>query len=390
LQTTQLFRSVVCACFLLASLGQRIAAQEAKEVTAVLEPFVKEHVLAGAVVLVADCDRVLCKEAVGFADVAGAIPMRADALFWIASQSKPITAVALMTLVDADKVRLDDPIEKYLPEFGGLWLAAERDKEHVLLKRPSRKVTVRDILSHTSGMPFRSPIEEPTLDGLRLRDAVGSYAMTPLDFEPGQRYQYSNAGINTAGRIIEVVTKMPYEAYLQKRLFDPLGMSDTTFWPSKGQLDRLAKSYKPGPDRKGLEETTIGQLSYPLDGRNRQPMPAGGLFSTADDIGKFCRMMLGGGVFEGRRILSEASVNEMTRKQTGLAIKDGYGLGWSVNGSTFGHGGAFSTNMSVDRERGLVLVFLVQHAGFPGDGAKSKDAFSRAALEQYGKTKRAN
>jgi CubicO group peptidase (beta-lactamase class C family) len=387
LQTTYLFRFVVCAC-LLVSRCSTTWAQEAKEITAVLAPFVKEHVLAGAVVLVADRDKVLCREAVGFADVAGGMAMRADALFWIASQSKPITAVALMTLVDEGKVRLDDPIEKYLPEFGGLWLAAERDKEHVLLRRPSGKVTVRHILSHTSGMPFRSAIEEPTLDSLRLRDAVRSYAMTPLDFEPGQRYQYSNAGINTAGRIIEVVTKMPYEDYLQQRLFDPLGMSDTTFWPSKEQLARLAKSYKPGPDRKGLEETTIGQLTYPLDGRNRQPMPAGGLFSTAGDIAKFCRMMLGGGVFEGRRILSEAAVKEMTRKQTAPTIKEGYGLGWSVNGPTFGHGGAFATNMSVDRERGLVLVFLVQHAGFPGDGGKSKDAFTRAALEKYGKAKR--
>jgi CubicO group peptidase (beta-lactamase class C family) len=374
----------------LASRCSTTSAQEATEITAALAPFVKEHVLAGAVVLVADRDRVLCREAVGFVDVAGRMPMRADALFWIASQSKPITAVALMTLVDEGKVRLDDPIEKYLPEFGGLWLAAERDRNHVLLRRPSRKVTVRDILSHTSGMPFRSAIEEPTLDALRLRDGVRSYAMTPLDFEPGQRYQYSNAGINTAGRIIEVVTKMPYEDYLQQRLFDPLRMSDTTFWPSKEQLVRLAKSYKPGPGRKGLEETTIGQLTYPLDSRNRQPMPAGGLFSTAADIAKFCRMMLGGGVLEGRRILSEAAVTEMTRKQTAPTIKEGYGLGWSVNGSTFGHGGAFSTNMSVDRERGLVLVFLVQHAGFPGDGAKSKDAFTRAALEKYGKAKRAD
>ena len=119
-------------------------------------------------------------------------------------------------------------------------------------------------------------------------------------------------------------------------------------------------------------------------------MPAGGLVSTAADVAKFCRMMLGGGVFEGRRILSEAAVKVVTRKQTASTIKEGYGLGWSVNGRAFGHGGAFSTNMSVDRERGLVLVFLVQHAGFPGDGDKSKDAFTRAALEKYGKAKRAD
>ncbi len=265
---------------LLASWCPATSAQHATEIKDALTPFVKEHTLAGAVVLVADRDKTLGTEAIGFADIAAGVPMHTDALFWIASQSKPMTAVALMTLVDAGKVRLDDPVEKYLPEFGGIWLAAERDKEHILLKRPSRKVTVRDILSHTSGLPFRSAMEAPTLDRLSLRDAVRSYAMTPLDSEPGQRYQYSNAGLNTAGRIIEVVSKMPYEKYLQQKLFDPLGMRDTTFWPSKEQLGRLAKSYKPGPGRQGLTETTIGQLTYPLDDRNP---PAGACRRTVFD-----------------------------------------------------------------------------------------------------------
>ena len=391
LNTSRLVFVVCLASFVVGSPSVAPAQEIApNEIAAALAPFVKEHTLAGAVVLVADRDKVLSTEAVGFADVAGAVPMRTDAIFWIASQSKPITSVALMILVDQGKVRLDDPVEEYLPEFGGLWLAAERDKDHVLLKRPARKVTVRDILSHTSGLPFSSAMERPTLDGLHLRDAARSYAMTPLDSEPGTRYQYSNAGINTAGRIIEVVSKIPYEDFLQKQVFDPLGMTDTTFWPSKDQLARLAKAYKPGPDRKGLEATTLTQLSYPLDRRERQPMPAGGLFSTAVDVAKFCRMMLNDGMLDGQRILSEAAVKEMTRRQTASSIKESYGLGWSVNGSSFGHGGALSTNMTVDREHGLILVFLVQHAGFPGDGGKSQGAFNHAALEKYGKAKRAN
>src|SRR5207302_2661627 len=123
-------------------------------------------------------------------------------------------------------------------------VAVEQDKEHMLLHRPKRAVTVRDVLSHTSGMPFKSALEEPTLDGLTLRDAVRSYAMTPLQSEPGTRYQYSNAGINTAGRIIEVVSGMPYETFMDRHLFGPLGMKDTTFWPDEGQLARLAKAYK--------------------------------------------------------------------------------------------------------------------------------------------------
>jgi CubicO group peptidase (beta-lactamase class C family) len=354
-----------------------------KGVAAALQPFVDRHELAGAVTLVANRDGVLSLEAVGYADVAAKKPMQPDALFWIASQSKSITAAALMMLVDEGKVRLDDPAQKYLPELKGLWVAAERDGDHMLLRRPQHPPTVRQLLSHTGGMPFKSAMEEPTLDRLPLQLAVRSYAMTPLEFEPGSKFLYSNAGINTAGRIIEVVSGVPYEEFLQKRLLTPLGMADTTFHPDAAQLRRLAKGCRPGPKGVGLVETTVGQLTYPLDGPGREPMPAGGLFSTARDVGTFCRMVLGGGVFEGRRYLSEAAVKEMTRKQTGDALKEGYGLGWATGGGTFGHGGAFATNMTVDPGRGLVMVFLVQHAGFPGAGNKSLGAFHQAVREQF-------
>ncbi len=356
-----------------------------KELAAALQPFVDRGTLAGAVVLVADKDKVLAREAVGYADVAAKAPLTADAVFWIASQSKPITAAALMILVDEGKVKLDDPVAKYLPEFNGAWLATEREKDRVVLKRPGRAVTVRDLLSHTSGLPFRSAAEEPTLDALSLRAAVKTYAMTPLETEPGAKYQYSNAGINTAGRIIEVVSGMPYEAFLDKRLFGPLGMTDTTFWPSKEQVKRLAKAYKPNAAKTGLEETTIGQLQYPLSDRaNRFPMPAGGLFSTAADVGRFCQMMLNNGTLDGKRVLSEAAVKEMTMRQTPAELKESYGLGWSVGGGTYGHGGALATNMSIDPKRGLVFVYLVQHAGFPGDGGKAQDAVRQVANAHFG------
>jgi CubicO group peptidase (beta-lactamase class C family) len=210
--------------------------------------------------------------------------------------------------------------------------------------------------------------------------------MTPLQSEPGSKYQYSNAGINTAGRIIEVVSGMAYEDFLDKRLLGPLGMKDTTFWPSEEQLGRLAKSYRPNAAKTSLEETTITQLKYPLSDRRRQPMPAGGLFSTAADVGRFCRMMLNGGALDGKRYLSEAAVAQMTSKQTGEAIKEGYGLGWSTGGGGYGHGGAYATNMTIDAKRRLITVFLVQHAGFPGDGAKSQAAFRAAAEERFGKS----
>lgn len=359
-----------------------------KSIAAALQPFVDRHSLAGAVTLVADKDKVLSLDTVGFTDVAGRKPMRPDALFWIASQSKPITAAAFMMLVDEGKVSLDDPVAKYLPEFKDQWLVVEQDKDHTLLKRPKQPVTVRNILSHTSGMPFKSAMEQPTLDLLPLRDAVRSYAMTPLQFEPGSKYQYSNAGINTAGLIIEVVSGMPYEEFMDKRLFGPLGMKDTTFWPNEEQLTRLAKAYKPNADKTGLEEITVTQLKYPFNDRKRQPMPAGGLFSTANDVGRFCQMVLNGGAFQGKRYLSEDAVKQMTSKQTGDAVKNGYGLGWSTGGDSFGHGGAYATNMAIDTKHGLITIFLVQHAGFPGDGSKSQAAFRKAAEERFGNLKK--
>ena len=377
--------SVLLVCLSFAVGSVRLSAAEPR-IGDALKPFVESSSLAGAVTVVANKDKVLSLDTVGFMDVGAKQVMKADSLFWIASMSKPITGTALMLLVDEGKVKLDDPIEKYLPEFQGMWVAVEKDAEHVLLKHPSRLVTIRDVMSHTSGMPFKSEIEQPTLDGLTLRDAVRSYAITPLQTEPGTKYQYSNAGINTGARIIEVVSGVSYEDFMDQRLFKPLGMKDTTFWPNEEQVSRLAKPYKPSADKTKLEETTISQLTYPLSKRhNRYPMPAGGLFSTGADVATFCRMLLNSGELNGKRYLSEESLKTMTSKQTGDAVKDGYGIGWSTNGMTFGHGGALATNMTLDPQRGLVTVFLVQHAGFPGDGNKSQGAFVKAANEAFGK-----
>ena len=370
---------------LIAAISSAVfGAQNVNSIAAKLQPFVENRSLAGAVTLVATKDKILDVETVGFADIAANKMMKKDAVFWIASQSKPMTAAALMMLVDEGKVNVDDPVEKYLPEFKSQMLAVEKDAEHVLLHKPSHPITVREILSHTSGLPFSSPMEKPTLDGLRLRDAVASYAMSPLQFQPGTKYQYSNAGINTAGRIIEVVSGIPYEKFIEERLFKPLGMKDTTFWPNEKQIKRLAKSYKPNADKSGLEETTVTQLKYPLNDPARQPMPAGGLFSTAEDVVRFCQMVLNGGKMNGKRYLSEQAVKQMTSKQTGNEVKDGYGFGWSTGSNSFGHGGAYATNMLIDRDRGLIWIYMVQHAGFPKEGGKGFDVFKQAVIDQSG------
>lgn len=384
--------ALLTRAFLLISItlvGMRadsLRADDSQSAASLLQPFVDKHELAGAVVLIADKDKVLAIEAVGFANIADEKSMSKDSVFWIASQSKPMTATAVMMLVDEGRISLDDPVEKYLPEFRGQMVVTEKDDSHILLRKPAHPVTIREVLSHVSGLPFKSAIEEPTLDGLPLSSAVRSYAMTPLQTEPGTHYQYSNAGINTSARIIEVVTGTKYEDFMNQRLFEPLGMKDTTFWPSEEQAARVAESYRPDAAKTGLEKFQIGQLIYPLSDRHRRfPMPAGGLFSTVQDTARFCQMLLNNGELDGHRYLSESAVHELTKRQTPESLKESYGLGFAVAPDWFGHGGAHATNMEIRPSRGLVLIWMVQHGGYPGEGGKAQGVFRNWALERFGK-----
>ena len=349
-----------------------------------IRPFVEKNYIAGAVLLAATKDRVLALESIGYADLATKRPMATDALFWIASMNKPITGTALTTLIDEGKVGLEDPVEKYLPEFKDQLVIAYKDDTTTLLKKPKHPITIREILSHTSGLAFITPMETPTLDRFELRDSVRGHAAMPLQFEPGTKYAYSNGGTNTAGRIIEVVSGQSYEDFLQERLFDPLGMTETTFWPSEAQMNRFATIYKVNAAKTGLEETPLSQLEYPFTNRRRQPMPAGGLFSVAADCAKFCQMILNGGKLNGRRYLSEAAVKMMIAKQTGDLVPDKYGLCWATDDlGHYGHGGAYKTSMFIDPKRGLIRVFLMHHASdWPNDDAKDIGPTFVAAVEK--------
>jgi CubicO group peptidase (beta-lactamase class C family) len=229
-----------------------------------LQPLIDNHTLAGAVTLVATPDRILYLQAAGYRDLSVKATMPTNAMFWIASTSKPMTATAFMMLVDEGKVSLDDPVEKYLPEFHGQMVKVANDGKAQSGQAPSGSQTssqllaaihpilVREILSHTSGLPFKSSAQPGALDTLSLKDSVVSFAAEPLLFQPETSYRYSNEGIDTAARIIEVVSGMPYEKFMQQRLFDPLGMKDTTFWPDAEQLTRLAETYKLDPKIKDL------------------------------------------------------------------------------------------------------------------------------------------
>ena len=346
----------------------------------VLAPFVQHEELAGAVALVANKDKVLSVTTVGFADIKAKKPMQADSVFWIASQSKAMTAVAVLMLVDEGKIALNDPVEKYLPEFTDQQVAVGKDKTVARV----RSITIRDLLSHVSGLPFKSAEEQPTLDGLPLAAAVKTYAKAPLATQPGAKYQYSNAGINTAARVLEVVSGFPYEVFMQKRLFNPLGMKDTTFWPNAEQVSRLAKTYKPDATKKKLEQGNLGQLQADLtDRQHRFPMPAGGLFSTAQDVSQFCRMLLNGGELDGRRYLSMKSFEALSVRQTPPNIKQDYSFGLNISPDGFGHGGAQATGMEVRIKDGLVLVWMVQHQGFPGKGGQAQGEFKKAAVKEF-------
>lgn len=382
MQSVQLMLTLVAGLLLTAPLSADTSKSSAK----LLKPFVDRHELAGAVALVADKDKVVSVETVGFADIEAGKPMKADSVFWIASQSKGITAAAVMMLVDEGKITLDDPVEKHLPEFRGQMVVAGKVGDKIKLKKPSHSITIREVLSHVSGLPFRSAIEQPTLDALPLADAVKSYAKTPLQTEPGTHYQYSNAGINTSARIIEVITGKKYEDFMDERLFHPLGMKDTTFWPNEEQISRLAKSYRPNATKDNLVEFPFGQLLYPLNDRSkRYPMPAGGLFSTAHDTALFCRMLLNGGKLNGKRYLSKAAFKALTSRQTPKSIRNSYGLGLAVGSDWFGHGGAHATNMEIRPSKGIVMIWMVQHGGFPGEGGKAQNVFKNWAIQRFGK-----
>jgi CubicO group peptidase (beta-lactamase class C family) len=345
-----------------------------------LQPFVDEHHIAGAVVLVADANKVLLTDAVGMMDLEAKKPMRTDCVFWIASMTKPITCTALMMLVDEGKVDVDAPVSKYLPEFKDQLLIVERDDAHVLLKQPTRPMRVRDLMSHTSGITRRSLPGALTGDEVSLATRVAAYASQPLEWEPGTKYLYSNAGINTVGRIIEKISGQSYAQFVQERLFDPLGMTDTSFWPTDEQASRLATGYQPNPDKSGLVP-----VRRVLSDRTREPSPAGGLYSTAADMAKFCQVILNHGTSAGRRYVSPERINQMTSRQTSAEISESYGFGWTTRKGLASHNGAWKTNMSINPKAGLITILMVQNAGWRNDdeGKKIEPAFRKAALATF-------
>ena len=334
--------------------------------------------------LVATPERIVHLDATGKADIGEGKPMLPDTIFWIASMTKPITATAVLMLQEEGKLSVDDPVEKYLPEFKNLKTA---DGKPV-------RVTIRHLLTHTSGMGEISPAEARGVKN--LAGLIPLYVAKPVKFEPGTKWVYCQSGINTAARVVEVVSGTSFDEFVERRLFGPLGMKDTTFYLTETQLPRLAKAYR-RTDRGELATTEISILNgkNPTS-RDRFPAANGGLFSTAPDYARFCQMILNGGEYEGRRYLKPESVQLMTTVQTGdlktgFTPGNGWGLGWCVirepqgvtavlSPGTFGHGGAYGTQAWIDPGKKRIYILMIQRADFPNsDASEVRRAFQEAA-----------
>ena len=358
-----------------------------------MQEFISKNEIAGAVTAVVTKDKLLHLETSGYADVAAKRPMTPDTLFWIASMTKPITGVAILMLQDEGKLNVADPVAKHLPEFAGL-------------RTPSGKpanLTIAQLLTHTSGLGEASG--PGAQQAKTLADLVPLWLAAPMQYEPGARWQYTQSGINAAGRIVEVVSGMAFDAFLQQRLFDPLGMTNTTFYPTTEQRARLVTAYAKNKETNLLESVPP---RADFGSRGQPPKGNGGLFSTATDYARFSRMLLNGGTLAGRRYLSPTAMTFLSSPQTGdlptgffqneTYGKRGTNYGWGIgtcvlrtphsgvaemlSPGTYGHGGAWGTQAWIDPVKGVAYILMVQRSNFPNsDASEVRRQFQQAAAD---------
>ncbi len=349
-----------------------------------MQEFVDANEIAGAVTLVADPAGITHLDAVGFADRDDKTPMRPETIVWIASMTKPITATAVMMLVEEGKLAPDDLVEKYIPEFAKIKNS----------KGQPARITIRHLLTHTSGMG--EPTSEESRRCKTLAELTPILASKRLLFDPGTKWSYCQSSINTAGRLVEIASGLTLDQFLEKRLFQPLGMNDTTFYIPEEKMPRLATSYertKTGSLKKAGNMILQGK---PPTARDRYPAANGGLFSTALDYARFCRMILNGGELDGKRYLKPDSIAYMTTLKTGdlktgFTEGCGWGLGWCVtrepqgvtamlSPGTFGHGGAYGTQAWIDPVKKRAYLLIVQRSNFPNsDASEVRKGFQEAA-----------
>ena len=369
-----------------------------------LQRHIDEGNVSGVVTIVARRGRIVHFEAQGRMDVTADTPMVKDAIFRLASTSKPITGVAVMMLVEEGRIRLTDPVSRFIPEFSELDKVAvarpagrggrggpaaggrgrgEGPPEYDLVT-VARPITIRDLLTHGSGLVSGGlgASAAPTLAPRSPSDTLATYiprlAAVSLDFQPGTLWRYSGqAGFDVLSRVVEVVSGLPYDQFLTQRIFDPLGMKDTGFVVPEASQPRLAAIHRSTPNglERGENQNMLMSATY-FSG-------AGGMVSTAEDYLQFAQMLVNGGELNGTRLLSPRTIDLMTANHTGDMVNGqfgrpargmGFGLsvqtvldpvaaGLSQSPGTFGWAGAFGTNVNMDPKEQMVTVFFVQHQG---------------------------
>ena len=383
-----------------------LSAARLVRVTELMQRHIDAGTFAGSVTLVARHGRVALLEAQGRMDLASGTPMRTDALFRIMSMTKPVVAVAILMLVEEGKVRLTDPAGRYIPELQNLAVAvpnasglhAPAPSGAVSAPQPwrtepaERPITVRDLLTHTSGLMSGGASSAASVaigTGETLADVLPRLGAVPLDFQPGSHWAYSaQYGFDVLARIVEAASGLPFDRFADERIFAPLGMRDTFFYRA-GVDARLATLY----------QRANGALNEAADGawmNGAYFSGGGGLTSTAEDYLRFALMLLNGGELEGARILSRPTAELMASvfapdTLPGRNAGEGYGLGVRVvsdraarntlvSNGTFGWSGAYNTHFFIDRERDVVGIFMTQVAYLDIRG-QIRDDFETAVMQ---------
>jgi len=371
------------------SLG--LSSERLERIGAAVQHDIDDKRIAGAVTLVVRHGHVAWFKSQGMMDREAAKPMAPDAMFRICSMTKPITSVAVMILYEEGRFLLDDPVSKYLPEFKNPKVLVKPASGEPYSIPATKEITIRDLLRHTSGITYNwndelGPMYDKAgvasglvpYDGT-IGDSVKHLAGLPLLFNPGDRFEYS-LGVDVLGRLVEVVSGKPLDEFFRTRIFEPLGMKDTYFFPPDNKLDRLATAYTYYPE-KGLNRfpdapITEGPFVYSADYPSRGPKKlfsgGAGLVSTAMDYARFCQMMLDGGKAGNTRLLGRKTVELMTHDQLGKIGPDqGFGLGFGVTGvkgplselgsvGEYNWGGFFYTEFTIDPKEQMIVIFMAQ------------------------------
>jgi CubicO group peptidase (beta-lactamase class C family) len=387
-----------------------MSGERLQRLTDAMQTYVDEGMIAGLVVLIAKDGKVPYFESFGFRDLEAQDPMERDDIFRIASQTKAIISAGVMLLQEEGRLLVDDPLGRHLPEWMETSVAVDNDSGGVDIVPAERPITIRDLLTHTSGIPYGAWInpltaeawKEAGIDGWYfasddepIREIVRRMAGLPMAAQPGTEWLYgSNTDI--LGALIEVASGQPLDEFLQDRFFDPLGMDDTRFFLPQDEADRLAVVYDLSPDGELTRAADAGAMwdqgDYLIgEGPNATFSGGAGLLSTAHDYATFLEMLRNDGVApSGERILSPMSVEQMTRDQTGeIEFRPGAGfsygfqvaldqgaIGMPGNDGEFRWGGAYHTTYWVDPEEDLVVAYFSQF----GDTADLDDHRKLRAL----------